>query len=68
MRFVEPTSAHKFSDISEEAYISGYETFADVTARLPLFIEHIYNAKRMHSAIGYVSPNNFKVQLVQLAA
>jgi putative transposase len=31
---------------AEEVYIRSYETFADVAARLPRFIEHVYNARR----------------------
>lgn len=36
----------------EEVCRAGYETFADLAARLSVFIEQICNAKRLHSARG----------------
>lgn len=52
----------------EEVYMPGYESFKQVAARLPRFIDDVYNAKRMHSSIGYQSPNAYAAQLVLQAA
>lgn len=44
----------------EAVYATEYETFADVAADLPHFIDEIDNNRRLHSALGYVSPNRYE--------
>ena len=44
----------------EEIYASTYRDFEDLQERLEDFIERYYNKSRLHSALGYCSPEKFE--------
>jgi transposase InsO family protein len=45
---------------AEEVYLTEYETLEDVLKSIPTFIEDVYNKKRLHSSLGYHSPEEFE--------
>jgi putative transposase len=44
----------------EEIYAGDYRDLEDLRARIEDFIEQYYNQKRLHSALGYRSPEEFE--------
>ena len=44
----------------EEVDLSDYQDFADAYAQIGHFIEQVYQYKRIHSALGYLTPAEFE--------
>jgi transposase InsO family protein len=47
----------------EEVYLANYETYLDVLENLPSFIEEVYNEKRVHSGIDYLTPSELESKI-----
>lgn len=47
----------------EEVYLANYETYLDVLENLPSFIEEVYNEKRVHSGIDYLTPSELEEKI-----
>ena len=48
----------------EEVYLNEYESMSDARNNIEHFIDEVYNAKRLHSALGYVPPIEFEAEFL----
>ena len=44
----------------EEVYRNEYRDFPEARTSIRQFLEHVYNQKRLHSALGYLPPTDFE--------
>ena len=44
----------------EEVDLSEYNVFADARSQIGRFLEDVYNRKRIHSSLGYLTPVEFE--------
>lgn len=46
----------------EEVYLSEYRDYLDALARIGRFLDDVYTHKRIHSALGYLTPAEYEAQ------
>jgi transposase InsO family protein len=46
----------------EEVNLSDYQDFADAHRQMMRFLDDVYNVKRIHSSLGYLTPREFEDQ------
>jgi transposase InsO family protein len=52
----------------EEVDLSDYQNFADARGQIGHFIDAVYNVKRIHSSLGYLTPQEFEERWRQARA
>jgi len=48
----------------EEVDLTEYEDFRDALSQLGRFLDEVYNRKRIHSSLGYLTPSEFEQQWI----
>jgi transposase InsO family protein len=52
----------------EEIYANVYQDLEDLQVHIEVFIEQYYNRQRLHSALGYLSPEEFEARQQQASS
>lgn len=55
----------KVEEVYMSDYMSDYETFEDALESIPFFIEEVHNRKRLHSSLGYLTPEEFEDRFIK---
>lgn len=51
----------------EEVYVKDYRNYEEVKENILHFMGIVYNTKRVHSSIGYLTPTEFETQLLNIS-